>query len=70
MEQTGTGNAWRRPPLPGRAEKPAPPRDDILGSLRAIAARGNHAEVHYRGGRLIVYEVKRHVSASAPAGTG
>ena len=70
MEQTTAGLPRRRPPLPGRAKGPAPPRDDLMGNLRAIAARGNHAEVHFRDGRFIIYEIKRKISASAPAGAG
>ena len=35
---------------------------DIVKSLWAITGRGNNAEVRLRAGKLVVYEVKKHIA--------
>ena len=45
-----------------RSGAPPAQRPDVMRSLWEITARGNPAEVRQRDGRLIVYEVKKHIA--------
>lgn len=45
-------------PAPGR-----PGERDVLEMLWRITSRGSNAEVRQRDGRLVIYEVKKHIAA-------